>query len=823
MIIVLPGLSKGAITLEVNDSTSSPVTVFNGVSVTLEAEVSSCPSGNYFYEVWYFKSGGGGSCTGGGNVTIISETNPPATSCSTESSTTYAFTSNGRKTLCYGIKACNNQSSCTQPGLNQLDETGSIGVFVQNAPVGISFFTITHDGYGINCIGETITVTAKNAGGATLTNFNGTVTLDTQTGTGNWTLSSGNGTFNDATANDGIATYTFDTANDGVASFILDYREGSNDFDIDVYLSSDTSIRDDDTEGNISFSPSGFTVTATALSNPPPSPINDPVMAQVAGTTFPLYLTAYGQNPSDPVCGIIEAYTGDKPLKFWSSYIDPTPSNTAGTQVIIDNTAIATTETVSTNQLVTFNNGQAQVNAKYKDVGQITISMKDDSVLDPELPNGIRGATNAFVVKPAFFTLSNIVRSSDGLANPEAADETGLAFIKAGKNFSVTVTAKDSEGDTTLSYGMESSPETVSLISNLIAPSGGNNPPLAFTNGFGSFTNGISTGNDFNWTEVGIITLNPGVGDNDYLGAGNVSDTVSANIGRFTPAYFDVNSTEACNSGPTNFTYSGQAFTVNVTARNIAGAITKNYDGVFTKDPLISNAGDSTNFTNNILTDTYFIQGLGIRNDVTYTFPVKDTEALSITNLRATDSDTVSSNGYIEGHNLIRSGRLAFDNAYGSELIDLSVPMRSEFYTTNDGYITNIDDSCSAAITLSLLNPSNTLIVGDGSLRGETCVLDTGSPGISTVGCSTAGSVSKQYTGIANAGLYTLFLKAPDSSETYDSDSPIYGSVTVQTAIPIYLQYDWDGDGNHDNAPDTIATFGLYRGDDRVIHWREVF
>ena len=49
---------------------------------------------------------------------------------------------------------------------------------------------------------------------------------------------------------------------------------------------------------------------AGALTNPPPASINSPVATQTAGSTFPVYLTAYGQTPTDPQCGVIETYTG---------------------------------------------------------------------------------------------------------------------------------------------------------------------------------------------------------------------------------------------------------------------------------------------------------------------------------------------------------------------------------------------------------------------------------------------------------------------------------------------------------------------------------
>ena len=47
-----------------------------------------------------------------------------------------------------------------------------------------------------------------------------------------------------------------------------------------------------------------------------------------------------------------------------------------------------------------------------------------------------------------------------------------------------------------------------------------------------------------------------------------------------------------------------------------------------------------------------------------------------------------------------------------------------------------------------------------------------------------------------------------------------YGSLRVEVIVPSWLQFDWDGDGSVD-LPTATATFGRYRGSDRVIFWRE--
>ena len=140
-------------------------------------------------------------------------------------------------------------------------------------------FLIAHDNNGIHCANEPVTVTARNADNSATTGYTGTITLNTQTGKGTWSLATGAGSLSDATANDGLATYTFAAGDNGTASFNLYYPEGSPSVNI---LVSDGAVVDQNLEGNITFASTGFTVTASALNNPPPNPINDPIGTQTA-------------------------------------------------------------------------------------------------------------------------------------------------------------------------------------------------------------------------------------------------------------------------------------------------------------------------------------------------------------------------------------------------------------------------------------------------------------------------------------------------------------------------------------------------------------
>ncbi|MDZ7642985.1 MAG: LamG domain-containing protein [Woeseiaceae bacterium] len=110
-------------------------------------------------------------------------------------------------------------------------------------------FEINHDNYGIHCVDEAVQVSVVDGlGGTPRLDYNGQVTLDTQTGNGSWSLVSGGGVLNDGAGDDGVATYQWVLGEDS-AVFALTYPQGIATFDIDVYQASDPGIRDTDAEG----------------------------------------------------------------------------------------------------------------------------------------------------------------------------------------------------------------------------------------------------------------------------------------------------------------------------------------------------------------------------------------------------------------------------------------------------------------------------------------------------------------------------------------------------------------------------------------------
>jgi len=504
----------------------------------------------------------------------------------------------------------------------------------------------------------------------------------------------------------------------------------------------------------------------------------------------------------------------DRPetINFWAGYTNPTTINS---QLTLNNGttnyALATSSP-GTDVPLSFNpSGQATITLNYPDAGQLTLNSRFDGAAGgPEAGLVMTGATT-YVTKPAKL----YVYSPDANADCESGDASCSAFTPAGSSFNLKVRGACDDVASTLTPNFIHN--GITLTQHLIAPAGGDPGTLGVTStNIVDADNGEATITTQSISEVGVFTIEASLGGTNYFGETVIGTTLlntSANIGRFYPAYFDVGLLHSCNDDA--FTYSGQSFTVNVTAYNAAliPQKTLNYDAGFVKNPVISNTvvtAAAATLTNNTLDSSHFTNGFGTRNDIYYSFDIKDTPAEMIS-LRAEDSDTVSSSGHIEPTTEVRSGRVNIENAFGSELRDLAVPTTVQYY---DGsrYVTNTLDSHCTALTLALSDPdlTDSLTIGTGA-TGETCIRDDA--GLSGPSNCTA-VLGEQYVEPPASGNFNLWLKAPGAGHTGYMD-------VTGTVVPVWLQYNWNGAGL--TNPSGRAAFGLFRGDDRIIYWREQY
>jgi len=742
--------------------------------------------------------------------------------------------------------------------------SGWAAVIATFSPAGSTtpdHFAISDAGTAVNCQASPVTITAHSATHTPVATT-GTMTVSTSTGHGDWTLTTGGGTFSAGASNSGTATYTYVTADNGAVTLSLkdSYAETVTINVVDGAATQKSGSAIASEQPPLTFVASGFRITNGAN-------VASSIGTQIAGktSTQSLALQAIRTDTNTGAC--TTAFASGATVNISLAYQCNNPGTcVAGQTLGITNNGVTTNiasnpasgVTTYTTVPLKFSTAAAEApfSLNYSDAGQITL---DERYFIPLGSGAGSGNTmlgsGQFVVQPYNFTLSTIKCTAyaagtcaPSLAapgvNPGATSAAGAAFIQAGQPFSATVTATNFGGAATPNFGQETAPAAVTLTANLVAPAGGDAAALNNGTGFGSFSGGSATGTTFNWPEVGIITLTPSVAS--YLGSGTVTGTQSGDVGRFIPNGFAVALNTpvfgtGCSAG--SFSYLGQplAYTVapviTATAQALGGATTRNYTGSFLKltnssltartytptpaSPALNTSGLPATGIDPAIADLgtgqatlTFSAGSGLLFSRTSAIaPFSANIALSINVL---DSDAAAAPNPVtfgSGTGISFStgatqyyGRLALRDAVGSELLDLPMPLTTQYYlSTTQGFTTNTADSCSTAPALAFSNYQLNLS------SGETCVRDTGHPGSSGQGCSAAAAPSLQYHPVAVAGNFNLVLSAPGAGDA--------GAVSVTATAATWLQYNWGSLVN----PLGMATFGVFPGPTSRVHQREVY
>ena len=696
--------------------------------------------------------------------------------------------------------------------------------FVRTPVVVVAEIDIDHDQVGSYCSEETVTVTIRDGNGVPLSGYAGSITIDANTGSGDWRLLAGAGVFDNGTAGDGAASYTFDAADNAIVQLGLTYTTGAPSVDVEAVEQS-TGLTDDDSEGRLLFSPTGFTVTASALPNPPPGIINDPIGPQTAGTDFVIHLSAHSGSPVDASCGVIEDYAGPKNLRFWQNWLDPASS--AGVVTTIDGIAAGTSPATATPQVVNFSGGQAVVMAKYKDSGALRLALDDSAA-------GLVGSTNSFVSRPADLAIV-AVETIGGAANPGAASIVlgSPMFAAAGEPFRLIVDALDAEGSRTPNFAQEASAEGVRVTSAvLVAPAGGrngsadngaliNDTSLALT-----ATPGRLRTDTIAFDEFGIVRLRASIADGDFLGTGDVLGSITGNVGRFGVAEFELTAgviTPSCGA----FTYMdepalGVAFTV--AAMSALDVPLANYDAGLLAAPVLAaltpvaeDADDGIDLGGRLqgLIGTwlagefdvnapnasfarapapdgaYANMALGVRID-----DPLDTVALAGLDMNpSTTGDCALATNCVArrfGNTEIYYGRMLSPPRQGPETLPLAMDLVAQV-AAGGTFVEHAADTCSDYVSTAM------------SLQAFTGNLNVGETNVVA-----PGTVTNLVLGRADPGAPPL-LSAPGAGND--------GATSVVYDVPSWLEFDWFGSGDTD--PSGRATFGRYRGHDRIVFWRE--
>ncbi|RBP70481.1 MSHA biogenesis protein MshQ [Marinobacter nauticus] len=520
-----------------------------------------------------------------------------------------------------------------------------------------------------------------------------------------------------------------------------------------------------------------------------------------------------------------------KDIALWSSYINPSSGSQS---VILDEDGSELPSSITGTRSLFFDaNGLATVSIRYPDVGRIRLNARyqgsgDDAGLEM-LGDG------EFVARPDHFQLTIP-------GNPAATSvQDDNAFVAAGDDFEVRVSSVNASGNVTPNFGRETPAEDVVLEASLEAPSGGDSPALSGSFGdFGQDCNGAAAAagaacGQFQWPEVGIISITPELASGGYLGTADVIGNAVSHVGRFIPDRFGVTITEPgeieayCDIS-TAFSYIGKPFewlsgaepTLLVEALNVGGAVTRNYTlGDFQRlspsslvrtPAAADNSGLDANgvpfpVSTSLANPTLSVIGRGqlqyrfsSSDEITYDKTVQTRVApftpdysIELTQLQDADSVTaplLPTNLSPVMNFELRYGRLQLENVYGPETVNLAMPLQIDHYTAA-GFTRNLADSCWGYNTGSVTLDQSGLSGGSTSVVPVSETMDMG-------GSATGSEV---------------VLAAPGE--------PNRGDVRVSFPVPVWLQGDYDGDGSLGD-PSGVATFGVYRGHDRIIYWREV-
>lgn len=158
----------------------------------------------------------------------------------------------------------------------------------------------------------------------------------------------------------------------------------------------------------------------------------------------------------------------------------------------------------------------------------------------------------------------------------------------------------------------------------------------------------------------------------------------------------------------------------------------------------------------------------------------------------------------------VRFGRWLLENSFGPETSPLPVTMFTQHFD-GTSFITNDEESC---LVPKLATKVITGDIGDAGLNlwDYRLVDDDSSDGLVPNDTSASfADVNKSFV----SGLYRwLLFSEPGAGKI--------GLLKVEYQVPPWLQYDWNSDDSFTDNPTATLTFGIYRGNDRIIYQREI-
>ncbi|ELA8377758.1 MSHA biogenesis protein MshQ [Vibrio alginolyticus] len=498
--------------------------------------------------------------------------------------------------------------------------------------------------------------------------------------------------------------------------------------------------------------------------------------------------------------------------------------------------------------------GKTSDTFKLMESGLYTIKLEDANfTCDPQYSDGCpiapdedKGEQESVVLNGSFSVKSrpwkiaacNIVAKNGGKANP-ATKATGDGFIATAESFNVTykpVVHSDSRGNATnvceyqLTQNYFSDSNTAAPLDaefSVLYPSGGDianlDPSKGSSLDFSSEEAKAGKTVEYVWDEVGSLNLKTKA---TYLG--EKLDEYDVTVGRFYPKYFQVIASDWNYPGSQSFAYMNQPFDgveFSVEALNANKSAIKNYADFVTKaefnlddidhysdrfDAPDFGAGDWSNESDKSIGD-FSIGNSGQcigsacwNKDIGGNYP--DGPFNSVTGTAKSEIGLIYTNNadlveYITDGDFnsrlvrqpdIRFGRVDLDDVGGNQGSTLHVPLRVEYWN-GSRFIANPDDS-QTKVFGEIEDDSQVHIWPTDNSAKEVTLGDGGtvSSGSSRSITATQAEPYRQQT--------RVWLDLDDS----------------ENGLP-WLKHDWDNDGSEEN-PSSVVTFGIHRGNDRVIY-----
>jgi hypothetical protein len=749
-------------------------------------------------------------------------------------------------------------------------------------------FQIVHDGQGLTCAPESVTVKAC-ADTTCSTLYTDAIAVDLSI---NSTVPQTipiivNGTTPVVFNHSVVETLTFSLANSTIAATNPLVCDDSNG-----------------TSCDIAFADTGFKFFANTVNTLIPTQLSGKP-SNVGFNASTLKVQAIEKNTDTGACQA--ALIDTTAIEMAATCTDPIAC--ASSQVAINNLSSTTNiVTLDTADILTYSpvsldfggstSDSADFIFTYPDAGKVQLharyNIRDEN--DDPTGNYMLGSSLPFVVRPFGFFID-----VENNRKAQSANQANSVFTKAGDDFTTSLSAvqwqavdddllseandgiPDTDADLsdntiTVNYGNETTAEVAIINDSLYLPNPGVEGDLTndiftdFTNGVA--TNGIANNKSMTYDEVGIVKFAAKLTSGTYLGAGDITGTAPY-VGRFISHHFELSTgldgelMSVCDINTPfpemTFAYSGQMSRTSTSSISSKGSLqykfspelfitakssicqsgicttTKNYTGDFKKlssvdvdyiipfedaEPnKVGTLGSPIRLLANMNDGTLPEEADGI---ITYAFNVNDnfvylheqnaeiapflsTIELGINavidsdGVVAIDSDNDTDNNRLwvlkpEGKD-IRFGRASLKNSFGPETSPIRQYLSVEYFNGTNFVLANMD-TCT---------PYHSNNISFSLLKNEV--------GLDLIDIPSISGTFVESDDLPNGATRQIFLPALAAGNR--------GVVEIFYTIYPWLQYDWNWNGVEvkvfDENPSAIATFGLYRGNDRIIYIREVY